>query len=47
VLTGYLFGSILAAALACLDATLDAWYESGGSLDPAQLFDDAIATIRR
>ena len=38
--------AFVAAALACLDAALDAWYESGGTADPAQLFDDAIATIR-
>ena len=38
--------ALVAAALACLDAAIDAWYESGGSLDPVQLFDDAIATIR-
>jgi len=39
--------ALVAAALACLDATINAWYESGGTLDPVQLFDDAIATIRR
>jgi len=39
--------ALVAAALACLDATIDAWYESGGTLDAVQLFDDAIATIRR
>jgi len=38
--------ALVAAALACLDAAVDAWYESGGALDPVQLFDDAIATIR-
>jgi AcrR family transcriptional regulator len=38
--------ALVAAALACLDAAVDAWYLSGGSLDPVRLFDDAIATIR-
>jgi len=38
--------ALVAAALACLDAAIDAWYESGGELDPVRLFDDAIATIR-
>ncbi|MET0956529.1 MAG: TetR/AcrR family transcriptional regulator [Cryobacterium sp.] len=38
--------AFVAAALACLDAALDAWYESGGTADAVQLFDDAIATIR-
>ncbi|WP_411700038.1 TetR/AcrR family transcriptional regulator [Conyzicola sp.] len=38
--------ALVAAALACLDAAVDAWYESGGTLDPVRLFDDAIATIR-
>lgn len=39
--------ALVAAALACLDIAIDAWYESDGSLDPVQLFGDAIATIRR
>lgn len=38
--------AFVAAGLACLDAAIDAWYESGGTADPVQLFDDAIATIR-
>jgi AcrR family transcriptional regulator len=38
--------AVVAAALACLDAAVDGWYESGGTLDPVRLFDDAIATIR-
>jgi len=38
--------AFVAAALACLDAAIDAWYLSGGSADPVRLFDDAIATIR-
>ena len=38
--------AFVAAGLACLDAALAAWYESGGAADPVQLFDDAIATIR-
>lgn len=38
--------AFVAAALACLDAAVDAWYESSGAADPAQLFDEAIATLR-
>lgn len=38
--------AFVAAALACLDAAVDAWYESGGTADPVELFDDAIATLR-
>lgn len=38
--------AFVAAALACLDAAVDAWYESGGEADPGQLFDDAIAVLR-
>jgi AcrR family transcriptional regulator len=38
--------AFVAAALACLDAAVDAWFESGGTSDPVQLFDEAIAAIR-
>ena len=38
--------AFVAAALACLDATIEAWYESGGTADPLRLFDEAIATLR-
>ncbi|WP_026924405.1 TetR/AcrR family transcriptional regulator [Glycomyces arizonensis] len=38
--------AFVAAALACLDAALNAWCESGGELDPVRLFDDAIEAIR-
>ena len=38
--------AFVAAALACLDAAVDAWYESGCAADPAQLFDEAIALLR-
>lgn len=39
--------AIIAAALACLDTAVDAWRESGGTADPEQLFDDAVAAVRR
>lgn len=39
-------GQTVLAALACLDAALDAWYESGGAADPVEYFDQAIAAIR-
>lgn len=38
--------AFVAAALACLDAAVDAWYESDGAADIVELFDDAIAAIR-
>ncbi|MGW7292365.1 TetR/AcrR family transcriptional regulator [Streptomyces xiamenensis] len=38
--------AFVAAALACLDAALDAWYRSGGADDPERFFDEAVATLR-
>ncbi|WP_399892188.1 TetR/AcrR family transcriptional regulator [Streptomyces sp. BBFR51] len=38
--------AFVAAALACFDAAVDAWYRSGGADDPERLFDEAVATIR-
>ncbi|NJQ15831.1 TetR/AcrR family transcriptional regulator [Streptomyces bohaiensis] len=38
--------AFVAAALACLDAAVDAWAESGGAADPVQLFDEATALLR-
>ncbi|WP_329377911.1 TetR/AcrR family transcriptional regulator [Streptomyces sp. NBC_01716] len=38
--------AFVAAALACLDAAVDAWCESDGAADPVQLFDDAVAALR-
>ena len=38
--------AFVAAALACLDATIEAWYESGGTADRRRLFDEAIAALR-
>ena len=38
--------AFVAAALACLDVALDAWYESGGTGDPTTFFDQAIAALR-
>ncbi|MGC9376538.1 TetR/AcrR family transcriptional regulator [Streptomyces sp. MH13] len=38
--------AFVAAALACLDAAVDAWYRSGGTADPERLFDEAVATLR-
>jgi AcrR family transcriptional regulator len=38
--------AFVAAALACLDAALNAWYRSGGVDDPVRLFDEAVATLR-
>ncbi|AGP51874.1 TetR/AcrR family transcriptional regulator [Streptomyces rapamycinicus] len=38
--------AFVAAALACLDAAVDAWYRSGGADDPERLFDEAVATLR-
>nr|WP_269329805.1 TetR/AcrR family transcriptional regulator [Kineosporia babensis] len=38
--------AFVAAALACLDAAVDAWFESGGEADPGQLFDEAVAALR-
>lgn len=39
--------AFVAAALACLDAAIDAWCESDGAADPIELFDGAIAAIRQ
>ncbi|MBB0243609.1 TetR family transcriptional regulator [Streptomyces alkaliphilus] len=38
--------AFVAAALACLDAAVDAWAESGGTADPVRLFDEAVAVLR-
>lgn len=38
--------AFVAAALACLDAAIDAWYRSGGADDPERLYDEAVATLR-
>jgi AcrR family transcriptional regulator len=38
--------AFVAAALACFDAAVDAWYRSGGAEDPERLFDEAVATLR-
>lgn len=38
--------AFVAAALACLDAAVDAWCESDGTADVVDLFDEAIAAIR-
>ena len=38
--------AFVAAALACLDAAVEAWCESGGLADPLRLFDEAIAALR-
>ncbi|GAA2052581.1 TetR/AcrR family transcriptional regulator [Streptomyces carpaticus] len=38
--------AFVAAALACLDAAVDAWYRSGGTDDIERLFTDAVATLR-
>ncbi|MFB4193128.1 TetR/AcrR family transcriptional regulator [Streptomyces carpaticus] len=38
--------AFVAAALACLDAAVDAWYRSGGTDDIEHLFTEAVATLR-
>lgn len=38
--------AFVAAALACLDAAVDAWYDSGGDGDPVRFFDEAIEVLR-
>ncbi|MFC8825327.1 TetR/AcrR family transcriptional regulator [Streptomyces sp. NPDC057137] len=38
--------AFVAAALACLDAAVDAWCESDGASDPLELFDNAVAALR-
>lgn len=38
--------AVVAAALACLDTAVEVWRESGGSADPEELFDQAVAAVR-
>ncbi|MFD2796685.1 TetR/AcrR family transcriptional regulator [Promicromonospora vindobonensis] len=38
--------AVIAAALACLDIAVEAWRESGGTADPVDLFDAAVAAVR-
>jgi AcrR family transcriptional regulator len=38
--------AVIAASLAALDTAIDAWRESGGEADPAELYDEAVAAIR-
>lgn len=38
--------AVIAAALACLDIAVEAWRESGGTADPGDLFDAAVAAVR-
>jgi AcrR family transcriptional regulator len=38
--------AVIAAALACLDTAVEAWRESGGTADPVELFDAAVAAVR-
>jgi AcrR family transcriptional regulator len=38
--------AVIAAALACLDTAVEAWRESGGTADPVELFDQAVAAVR-
>ncbi|SOD59129.1 transcriptional regulator, TetR family [Streptomyces zhaozhouensis] len=38
--------AFVAAALACVDVAVDAWYRSGGKDDPERLFDEAVAALR-
>ncbi|MDR7381934.1 TetR/AcrR family transcriptional regulator [Promicromonospora iranensis] len=38
--------AVIAAALACLDTAVEAWRESGGTADPVDLFDAAVAAVR-
>ncbi|GAB2485496.1 hypothetical protein GCM10027063_29230 [Promicromonospora xylanilytica] len=38
--------AVIAAALACLDIAVEAWRESGGTADPVELFDAAVAAVR-
>ena len=38
--------AFVAAALAALDAAVDAWAASNGAADPVQVFDEAIAVLR-
>ena len=39
--------AVVAAALACLDVAVDAWRESNGAADLEELFDQAVAAVRR
>lgn len=38
--------AVVAAALTCLDIAVEAWRESGGTADPVDLFDAAVAAVR-
>ncbi|WP_103503116.1 MULTISPECIES: TetR/AcrR family transcriptional regulator [unclassified Streptomyces] len=38
--------AFVAAALACVDAAIDAWSQSDGAADPLELFDEAVAVLR-
>lgn len=38
--------AVIAAALACLDTAVEAWRQSGGTADPVELFDQAVAAVR-
>ncbi|MGI5191643.1 TetR/AcrR family transcriptional regulator [Promicromonospora sp. CA-289599] len=38
--------AVIAAALACLDVAVEAWRQSGGTSDPVDLFDQAVAALR-
>jgi len=38
--------AVIAASLAALDTAIDAWRESGGTADAADLYDEAVAAIR-
>ncbi|WP_423463902.1 TetR/AcrR family transcriptional regulator [Promicromonospora sp. MS192] len=38
--------AVIAAALACLDVAVETWRQSGGTSDPVDLFDQAVAALR-
>lgn len=38
--------AVIASALACVDIAVEAWRESGGTADPVDLFDQAVAAVR-
>lgn len=38
--------AIVSSALACLDAASQAWVESDGAMDLAELYDQAVAAVR-
>ncbi|MFI5719863.1 hypothetical protein [Nocardia sp. NPDC051750] len=38
--------AIVAAALSCLDTASEAWIESDGADDLAELYDEAVAAVR-